>query len=124
MNTKMINAMINNDAKKRYEYLIKKVADNESLYSLYNDGWALYSDKEKTYFPIWSEKEFAELCIKDDFLGHKATEIALEDVLNELLPNLKRDHIELAIFPTPDDLGICIDCDIFKQDIDLELENY
>lgn len=124
MNNEMINALVNADSNKRYEYFIKKIADNEVAYGLFNDGWALYESDGNTYFPLWSEKEFAELCIKDEFKSYEVEEIDLEDILNELLYKLKDENIGIAVFPTNNDIGVCVDCNKARNDIEDELAKY
>ena len=120
----MINALTRADGNKRYEYFIKKVADNEVAYGLYDNGWALYGSDNEKYFPLWSEKEFAELCKIDEFVKYEIIEIELEDILNGLLSELNKEGIKIAVFPTDKDMGVCVDCDKIENDIKLELENY
>lgn len=109
----------------RYEYFIKTVADWESSWSLYKDGWALAGDESDTLiFPLWPAKEYAELCAVDQWEGYEATEISLEDLVAELIPQLKKDGVLPGVFYTPSDLGVTPSTEQLLQDLEQELENY
>ena len=63
MRNSKIDNVINLTASERYDYFIRKVADFEEVWGLKDaEGWALMGSEEQVLFPIWSEKEFAELC--------------------------------------------------------------
>ena len=46
--------------------------------------------EEQVLFPIWSEKEFAELCKWDNY---QPTPIPLDDFMEKLLPKLEKDSV-------------------------------
>jgi hypothetical protein len=54
LTSKEFEAVIKLPANIRYEYLIKKVADSEEVWGLYDDGWAMSSDdKGRLLIPFW-----------------------------------------------------------------------
>lgn len=68
MNQKEFNAVLELPANIRYEYFIKKIVDQEVLWGLYDDGWALSTDDVGNHlFPFWPRKEFAEYCAIGDW---------------------------------------------------------
>lgn len=97
MRNSKIDNVINLTASERYDYFIRKVADFEEVWGLKDaEGWALMGSEEQVLFPIWSEKEFAELCKWDNY---QPTPIPLDDFMEKLLPKLEKDSVMLAVFP-------------------------
>lgn len=68
MNNSRIKNIVNLSAAERYGYFIRKVSDFEEVWGLKDkEGWALMGNNEQVLFPVWSEKEFAELCKWDNY---------------------------------------------------------
>ena len=79
MRNSKIDNVINLTASERYDYFIRKVADFEEVWGLKDaEGWALMGSEEQVLFPIWSEKEFAELC---KWNNYQPTPILLDDFM-------------------------------------------
>ena len=77
MNKEVIN-VLNTDRKKQYEYFIKKIVDYEEVWSLKEtDGWATLGIENDMFFPIWPKKEFAEICIGDEWKNYYPEKIDL-----------------------------------------------
>ena len=86
----------------RYEYFIKKVADWQEVWGLWDEGWALYGDEQKKeWLPFWPHSRYAEVCATDDWEKYKPKMITLDDWLNKWLPGIEKDRAQIAIFPTP-----------------------
>jgi hypothetical protein len=110
---------------KRYEYFIKKVADNEILWGLYNDGWAMVADDNgNEMIPFWPREEFADACCLNDWRYFKAEEIDLYEFIEGWLVDMKEDGLLTAIFYTKDDKGVVVEPDKLLEDLNEELENY
>jgi len=126
MNNKKIENVLNLSAEDRYNYFIRKSVDFEEVWGLKDkDGWALLgSDNKEKLFPIWSEKEFAELCAVDNWDNYVPAVILLSDFLNKLLPKLEKDNILFAVFLTPKNKGIVVAPKKVKMDIENECEQY
>jgi hypothetical protein len=125
LNQKEIESVVKLGAPKRYEYFIKRVADWEEAWGLYNDGWALARTNEgEQVFLLWPAKEYAELCATGDWVGYKATSIPISEVINELTPNLKKDRVLTGIFYTPENNGITPEWDRFIDDLNKECVQY
>lgn len=125
INQKQIESVVALLGQKRYEYFIKRVADWEEVWGLYQDGWALAeTDDGQKVFPVWPEKEYAELCAVKEWAGYEPESFSLADFMDELLPNLKKDGVLLGVFYTPSDKGVMPTVDQVLEDLRQELENY
>jgi len=112
------------EAKKRYEYSVKRITDLETVWALYDDGWALAGDsKGNLIFPIWPLEDFSNLCIKDGWENYKSKSIDLESFLN-FLEKLSKDNVMLGVFYTTYNTGIVINPLKFKEDLLEEITDY
>lgn len=124
MNNNEYNALMKSNAKNRYKYFIKKVADFEEVWGLYNKGWATTIDSNgQILIPFWPKKEFAEACALDDWKSYVATSIELDDFINKWLPGMKEDDILPSIFWNNND-SVVVKVDVIISDLENELENY
>ena len=124
LNNKEIEAVSILPASKRYEYFIKKVADYEEVWGLFDDGWAISEDDHGNHLiPFWPKKEFAILCAVDEWKNYKAEQIELEDFMQEWLPGMKADGIKPSIFWNNVDSAV-LDIDTIILDLKNELKNY
>jgi hypothetical protein len=124
VNEREIKNVINLPAPKRYKYLINFVCDQEKAWGLYNYGWALASDGKDKFFPLWPSKEFAMQCAIDEWKNYQPESILLSDLLEELLPQLKSDFINVGVFYTFNDKGIVITPDELIKDLEVENSRY
>lgn len=125
VNSKQLAAVVALPGNKRYEHFIKVVTDNEQIWGLYNDGWALAADDNgTTVFPMWPAKEYAEICTEKEWAGYQPKAFSLDDLFNELLPKLKRDGVLPGVFFTPNSKGLTPPIEQLKHDINNELKNY
>lgn len=124
MRNEEINGVLKADKAKQYEYFIKKIADYEEVWSLRDDeGWATLGLDDGMFFPVWPKKEFAELCVDEEWSGYRAESIDLDEFLEDWLGGLKEDGIRITVMWN-NGLGIDVDWDKLRSDIQTELENY
>ncbi|MFK7974465.1 MAG: DUF2750 domain-containing protein [Rickettsiaceae bacterium] len=109
---------------KRYDYFIKRVSDTEELWGLYNNGWALVSDRFKKYIPLWSHSDFAKINQIGDWSGYSPKVIELASFFDEFLMEIQRDNISVCVFLTPADYGVCPSNAQLKQDLLNEIKLY
>ncbi|TYS17753.1 DUF2750 domain-containing protein [Rossellomorea vietnamensis] len=108
----------------RYEYFIKKVADHEEVWGLYNEGWATAHDEEgKVLIPFFPRREFAESCAKDKWTGYHAKSVELDDFVDKWLAGMKEKGIRPSIFPVEEDTAV-VEIEVLLNDLEAELENY
>jgi len=108
----------------RYEYLIKKVVDNEEIWGLFDDGWVETQDDEgNRMIPFWPRQEFASALAPRVSKECTPKSIDLYEFFDEWLPEMKRDGIRPSIFWNGTDSAV-LEIDILRRDLELELEKY
>ena len=114
------------DALKRYEYWVKKVADQEEVWSLWQeDAWALAGDDAgRQFVPVWPHSRYAALCAQGAWAGYQPKAIDLNAWLDRWIPGMEQDQRLLAVFPTPKDKGVPMEPRRLEKDLRTELANY
>lgn len=110
---------------KRYSYWVKKVADEERVWSLAEgDGWLLVGDADgQQAVPVWPHQAFAAACA-ERWPGAEPREIALGDWLDRWIPGMIRDGRAVAVFPNRDGQGPVVPPERVAEDLDEELAQY
>ena len=111
-------------ARERYEYFIKKVADSQAVWSLWNDGWALMGDDEGEAVPVWPHPRFAEAFATAAWEGHRPRKITLEDWLVKWIPGMEADHRKVAVFPVEGGTTTKASPGQLRTDLEEELVKY
>ena len=125
INQKQIDTVIALDGQKRYKYFVKMVVDQEEVWGLYQDGWALAATENgKQVFPLWPAKEYAQLCANNEWVDYSPVPISLDEFIDQLLPKLRNDEVLPGVFYTPSDTGVTPTVDQLLADLNEELENY
>ena len=125
INQKQITAVLSLNAEDRYAHFVKVIADWQEVWGLYSEGWALVKDDDdKTAFPMWPAKEYAELCAEKEWLGYVPKSFSIDELLNFLLPKLKQDDMLPGIFFTPSGKGMTPSIEQLVSDLDVELKKY
>ena len=99
MNEKQFEAVSALESFDRYDHFISKVADWEQLWGAKSDeGWLVpVAPEDFEYFPLWPHPEYAQKITDENFPGHTATEISLEELIDHWLPLFEKDK-ELNTF--------------------------
>lgn len=122
---KEIEAVLRLDGPARFEHFVKRVADSETAWGLWKDGWVLMGDESgASVFPLWPAREYAELMRAGDWAESEPSEIELEALLADLLPKLRQAGVAPGIFPTPSGRGVVVMAAVLEQALRLELERY
>ncbi|MBU6956900.1 DUF2750 domain-containing protein [Pseudomonas sp. CVAP len=108
----------------RYDYFIRKVADVEVVWALFDNGWATAESGKITAVPFWPEEGFATLCASAEWNGFTAKPIELNDFLMRWLPGMQGDGRICQIFSTPDEQGLLVPPEDLLGVIKQELEQY
>lgn len=107
MNLKEFNAIVSRPADLRYEYFVKKTADSEMLWGLYEEGWAMTTDSSGTaLLPLWPKSEFALHCAIDEWNGYTSRPLDLHAFIEKILPRLDQDGVKTAIFYNNSDSAV------------------
>jgi hypothetical protein len=123
INEKLAN-VINLPAPERYSYFIRKIADFEEVWGLYNNGWALLENNGNRVLAFWPEIEFAELCAVDIWKNYTPKKISLEDFQEKWLVGMKKDKTDASIFYTPNEKGIVVSAQQLLDDLNEEVSQY
>lgn len=122
---KQLEAVVALPGPERHRHFVKKVADSQEVWGLFQNGWALAAaDDGTTVFPLWPAREYAELCAAREWTGFAPRAIGLDELMSELLPKLKHDGVLPGIFFTPANRGVTPSVDELKAALDAELQNY
>jgi len=123
---KEIEAVLSLGAPERYEHCIKKIADQETVWSLWQDGgWALAGDEAGNQLvPIWPHQKYASLCALAEWAGYEPRQISLDAFLDRWIPGMERDNRLVAVFPTPKDKGVRAEPRRLESDLREELSRY
>lgn len=122
---KELEAVLQLDGAGRYAYFVKRVADWETAWGLWQNGWTLVADDVgAAAFPLWPAREYAEACASGEWVNCEPAEITLEDLLETLLPQLEKDGVSVAIFPTPLNTGTVVVPASLADDLREEGEQY
>jgi Protein of unknown function (DUF2750) len=122
---KEIEAVLRLDGPTRFQHFVKRVADAELAWGLWQGGWAMMGDDAgSSAFPLWPAQEYAALLRTDDWAAMEPSRIELDRLLEELLPTLLRSATRLAVFPTPGGRGVVVTADALEAALRRELERY
>jgi hypothetical protein len=109
----------------RSDHFIRKVVGWRKLWGLYEDGWAMSETAAgEPVFPLWPEKEYAELCAQAEWAGYEAKEIDLDEFLTDLLPMLEERGVHPGVFYIPEQGSIDATVEQLRRDLQQELEKY
>jgi hypothetical protein len=86
----------------RYRQFLESAASEHKVWGLWRDGWALAKDEEGgLVFPLWPAEEAAKMGAVGPWKGFTPEEIPVEDLLDQLLPQLARDKVSPSVYPVP-----------------------
>ncbi|AUX27824.1 hypothetical protein SOCEGT47_084220 [Sorangium cellulosum] len=120
-----IQAVLRLDGPERFRHFVKRVADDQIAWGLWQDGWALMANADGCQvFPLWPAREYAEIHREGEWAAYEARKIPLADLLDELLPRLAESGILPGVFPTPSGKGVTPGPEELAGALRKELENY
>mgnify|MGYP003610105551 FL=1 len=126
LKTQEIESVIKLEPFERYKYSLKRIADNETLYTIKRDNETIaISDlDDEKLIPFWSAKQFAELNITDEWNEFYVEEISLDDFENEMVDFINENNFLMNIFPINNKTGFVVSLDEFIRDLYIELERF
>jgi len=125
LSDKEIESVIRLDPEKRFEYAIKRIADNESLYSakFAKGDYAIIPCNNTYLFPVWPAYQYCERCI--DVSTMQCVEISLDQFVNEIIDLISSNNWELSVFPLSNgDYGKITTINEFCESLKSALEDY
>jgi hypothetical protein len=125
MNEKQIAAVLALSGPQRAEHFAKMVADREEAWGLYDGGWASSAtDDGGTALPLWPASDYAQLCAAQEWSAYSPRAIALDNLLEALIPMLREQSASVAVFQTPEGRGVIVTPDELQAMLASELERY
>ncbi len=119
---KEIEAVLRLPGPKRYSHFIKRVADMERLWGLWDEGWAMTADDQgRQLLPVWPHERYAALWAVGEWAAYVPKPIELKEWLERWIPGLEKDRILVAVFPTPDGKGVPVEPRRMENDLREEL---
>ena len=108
------------EAPKRYEHFIKRVADTERAYLLADDDWPVVlrdgREEQPAQLPLWPHPRYAD-AYRQRFGGAGWAEIDLDQLIDEVLPEMNADGIHIAVFPTSEGKAPVVPAERLRNDL-------
>jgi hypothetical protein len=112
-------------ADERFAYFVRKVADFEQVWGLYDEGWATADNGgDAIGLPFWPEQDFAAACAVDAWDKYAPKAIPLSEFLAKWLPGMARDSRLVAVFPTERDTAVFASPYVVMTAIQREMEQH
>ena len=126
MHIKEIEKVSSLEPLERYKYFIKKVADNELIYTLIDSSRKYVTSivDGKELLPMWSSIDFVNLCKVNGWELFEIKKIDFDDLENEVFDIIGNYNYLINVFPVNDRTGFVVDIEEFANDLKEELENY
>lgn len=123
IDTRQVQETVMLSGPQRYEYFIRRVAQTGTVWSLYRNGWALAKKEDGSLvFPLWPDREFATICADYEWTGYEPQSFSLDELVDELLPQLEQDGIATGVFYTPGARDVMPSAGLLQRDLDDELK--
>lgn len=113
-------------APERYDYFVKRVADWGQGWTLQDErGWVAGADDEGViHVPLWCHPLFAEMCLKGEWSKAKVVALDLDDLLDNVLPQLERDHQFVSVMQVAEKGGVSVAPKRLRDDLLSELDKF
>jgi len=101
MNPQQFEAVLELSSSDRCSHFIGKIADWEQLWGVKNsNGWLVpITPDDLEYFPVWPHPKYAQKIVDENFEGHEAVEISIQEFMDHWIPTFDKDNVKIAIFP-------------------------
>ena len=110
----------------RYEYFIKKVADQQEICILEDTGGNFYIDivDNEKLIHMWCGSEYAAIFLKNKEIDYKSITMDFDLLRDKLCPMIKEKKITISIMPIKEHKGYCIHVDQFMNDLKKYLDEW
>lgn len=118
IDTRQVQAIVMLPGPQRYAYFVKRVLETGVVWSLFRQGWALAKKEDGTLvFPLWPDREFATICADYEWTGYEPASFSLDELVDELLPQLEHDGIATGVFYTPGARDVMPTAGLLRRDL-------
>ncbi len=127
MSENQLESILGLSCEERYDYFLSQVTEEKEIWILVNSEnqflKILAEDDGFEYLPVWPQSEFAaEYCKNSQELSPK--NLSLPEFLEKWVPGLKKDGLEVGVFPGSDKNLWVMEPSELKSDIQEELSNF
>ncbi|MCA8939654.1 MAG: DUF2750 domain-containing protein [Planctomycetes bacterium] len=113
------------DGSARFAYFVKKVANWESLWGLWEHGWAMYGTSDKAEaIALWPAREYALACAIGGWESFEPEELDLDFFLSDLASTIRSANRLVAVFAVPNDRGVVVTIDELVLALEEECMRY
>ncbi|MFC5269893.1 DUF2750 domain-containing protein [Adhaeribacter terreus] len=125
MNQHKIDNIFALDSSERYGYLLRRVADFETIYLIADEeeNYVMLGSEDGNVLPVWPEKEFASLFLTDDWSSCHIVEYKLSEFM-DWLDDLAKDSVLIAGFPNLDLHTVHVSAIEMKNHLLFEMRQY
>ena len=100
----------------RHAYFVRKVADTQEVWGLYQAGWATAQVDGRVAIPFWPEAAFAQACASGDWEHFQPRAITLGDFLHKWLPGMTGNGQLAFVCPVPQgSASVAAPCDLLAD---------
>lgn len=125
MNNEEINYVSRLNPLERYQYFIKKIADQENFYIMTKDEEIHIQEiNEYKFITLWSHREYSLNCLLDEWADKGVYKETIGEI-NQILESNLRENIVVNVFPIkPYSIGFAVSIEELIRDLNYELEKY
>ncbi len=100
-----------------YIDMIHKIVRDGCAWALFDDGRIAMGEFEgEDAIPLWASEEDAKAMASEEWAECEVGAISLDELLEELLPMLAEDDVNL-LFSTDEDAGLALDAETLAEDL-------
>ena len=127
MSDDQLKEILSMGCEERYDYFLSKVGEDKEIWILVNENnqfLKIYAEDDSfEYLPVWPELEFAIEYSKDtQDLSPKS--ISLPEFFKKWVPGLKKDGVDIGVFPGSEDELWVMEPSELKNDIQDEISTF
>jgi len=127
MSDDQLTEILNLGCEERYDYFLSKVGEDKEIWILVNKESQFLKifaeDDSFEYLPVWPELDFATEYSKDTKdLSPKS--ISLPEFFKKWVPGLKKDSVDIGVFPGLEDELWVMEPSELKNDLQDEISTF
>jgi hypothetical protein len=121
MTTAQLEATLRLPGPERYAHFLVEAAGAGRVWGLYDDGWALAEgSKGQRVLPLWPGEAFAARCAVGLWGGYAPRAVSLDELYDQLIPNLAATGTDIGVFYTPSGRGVMPGYERLIEDLQAE----
>ena len=108
----------------RLSYCLTRICESEEVWGLAEpQGWVISEADEAVSLPIWPYREFAQMCIKDEWQNAEPQAISLEHFVYKVSQMLIENDMMVEVFTTPQSPGQRLEAKAFFKILENMMES-